>query len=69
MSHSGVSQSVSSYPIFERCRKLIDPGDKKPLEEYIIKLSPAEYKTFIILAHSLEVFILRGIKDEPMFEK
>ena len=48
---------------------MIDPGDKKPLEEYILKLSPAEYKTFIILAHSLEVFTLRGIKDEPMFEK
>ena len=38
---------------------MIDPGNKKPLEEYIIQLKPDEYKTFIILAHSLEVFKLR----------
>lgn len=61
--------SVSSYAIFERCMKMIDPRNNKPVEEYVIRLSPAEYKNFIILAHSLEVFTLRGIKDEPKFEK
>lgn len=49
--------------------KMIDPRNTKPVEEYVIRLSPAEYKNFIILAHSLEVFTLRGIKDEPKFEK
>lgn len=48
---------------------MIDPGNKQSLEEYIIQLKPDEYKTFIILAHSLEVFKLRQIKDEPKFEK